>query len=167
MGSGLKGDTGSGEAGARAALPRFPGRGVGQDSVFSLTPALSRCRAGPKPVLAQAGAEAVDCHGYVLVPMGVDPHDYPGGIEMCDGGHSCLLVLRVGWHPPVPTKSGTGLRRGLWPGSYEVTARLVGGPRWAAPRSSRQIGLKALRRSQSGSDSTRGSPERSSQSQSC
>ena len=57
-----------------------------------------------------------------------------------------------------------GLRRGQWPGSYEVTVRLVGGPRWAAPRSSRQIGLKALRQSQSGSGSTRGDQARSSQS---
>ena len=51
---------------------------------------------GSKPVLTPAGAEAVDCHGYVLVLVGVDSYDYSGGVKMCDGGHSCLLVLRVG-----------------------------------------------------------------------
>ena len=95
----------------------------------------------------------------------LDPHHYPGGIENRDGGHSCLLVLRVdGTHRP---GERTGLRRGPWPSSYEVTARLAGGLRWAAPRSSRQITSKALRRSHFGSGSTRGGPARSSQSQSC
>ena len=47
-------------------------------------------------MLAEAGAEPVDCHGNVFVLVGVDSYDYPGAIEVCDGGHSCLLVLRVG-----------------------------------------------------------------------
>ena len=35
-------------------------------------------------------------NGNMLVLVGVDPHNNPGGIEMRDGGHSRLLVLRVG-----------------------------------------------------------------------
>jgi len=44
----------------------------------------------------------------------------------------------------------TGLRWSPWPASYEATARLIGGPTRAAPRSSRQIGSRALCRSRSG-----------------
>ena len=47
-------------------------------------------------MFTQAGPETVDGDGYVFVLVGIDSYDYAGGVETCDGGHSCLLVLRVG-----------------------------------------------------------------------
>ncbi len=44
------------------------------------------------PKLTQVGAEAIDGNGDVLILVSIDSHHYPGGIEMCDLGHSCLLV---------------------------------------------------------------------------
>ena len=71
---------------------------------------------GPKSMFTQAGAEPVDCHGHVLALVSIDPHHYPGGVETCDGGHSCLLVLRVGW-----PELGEGALAMLasWPGSHD------------------------------------------------
>ena len=66
-----------------------------------------------KPALTQAGPEPVDGDGNVCALVSIDPHHYPGAVELCDLGLSCLLVLRVGWHPPVPARPGTGLRPGL------------------------------------------------------
>ena len=53
------------------------------------------------PVLTQAGAESVDGNGNVLILVCVDSHHYPGGVEMCDVGHSCLFVHGRGWRPLV------------------------------------------------------------------
>ena len=60
-------------------------------------------------VLTQAGAESIDGNGNVLILVCVDSHHYPGGIEMRDGGHSRLLVLGVGWHPPAGRADKTAM----------------------------------------------------------
>lgn len=51
---------------------------------------------GSKPVLAQTDAKPVDCHGHVLIFVSVDSNHCPDAAQMCDGGHSCLLVFRAG-----------------------------------------------------------------------
>jgi hypothetical protein len=48
-------------------------------------PSLEVCVTGgscPKPKLTQVGAEAIDGNGDVLIPVSIDSHHYPGGIEI-------------------------------------------------------------------------------------
>ena len=50
------------------------------------------CESDSTTVFTQVGAEAVDGNGNVLILVSIDSHHYPGGIEMYDFDHSCLLV---------------------------------------------------------------------------
>ena len=82
-------------------------------------------RCSGQPALIQPGAKAINCHGYMFVSVCVDSDNDPGnayGVGTC---HSCLLMLD-GISSSRPGER-TGLREGLWPSSYQVTAHPIGG----------------------------------------
>ena len=85
-----------------------------------VTPRRSR-----QPVLTQPGAKPVNCYGNVFVSMCVDSDNDFGGAQEVGACHSYLLMLS-GISSSRPGER-TGLREGLWPSSYEVTAHPVGG----------------------------------------
>jgi hypothetical protein len=57
------------------------------------------------------GTEPIDGNGYMFIFVGVDSHNYPNGIDMCDVDHSCLLVFRAEQQPPVGRAGMTAMRR--------------------------------------------------------
>ena len=80
---------------------------------------------GWQPELTQPAAKAINCHGYVFVSVCVDSDNDPGSTEGVSTCHSSLLMLD-GISSNRPGER-TGLRGGLWPCSYQVTAHPIGG----------------------------------------